>query len=74
MKQNVARTIESSNNGFPVNPLLHHDLDMGICACDRLETVDEEVAGVVGRGPGIAELKDELPYGWQICSMAVCWL
>lgn len=41
--------------------LLDDKLQVGVCAGERLEAGEEEGAGVVGGGPLVAELEDELP-------------
>jgi len=52
-------TIETAYDGLLVNALLDYDFDVRVCSGDGLEVVDEEGAGGVGRGPGVAELEDE---------------
>ena len=53
-------TVESPCNRLLVCPLLDDKFDMGICACHRLEVVVDVSACVGRRGPGVAELDDDL--------------
>lgn len=55
-------TIETADNRFLVVSLPDHDLDVRICACERLKLGEEESACVIGRGPLVTVLKDEFSY------------
>ena len=65
------RTVETADDGLLVNALLHDYLDMGVCTGERLDGVEEEGAGGVGGGPGVAELEYELANLRQEGSVAV---
>lgn len=57
------RTIEATEDGLSVDALFDDELDVGVVACEGEELCEEKCAGVVGRGPSVAALEDELADG-----------
>lgn len=53
------RTIETTDDGFLVIPLPDHELDVWVCACERLKLGEEEGTCVMGRGPFVTVFEDE---------------